>query len=413
MAEKILIISPVPLFPGLAGNRERIRAICSELMQRGYILDLFYTGFEKEISESHRDYFNGTVLDHALAHDKIQWTQPVQRIQEIINGFRVKLSRLNRQIKDGAESASYNRSLREYKNLGKVSLLQKQIQASSYKAVIVNYAPYSFYFDCFDEETIKIIDTHDRLTDRFTLFSENNQTPVDWHSLRFEDEKRALSKADIVWAITDSERDFFVDMLRNGNTRIHTLRHLMPFKQVENQTDSKMVVMIGSTNRLNIDGLTWFLEQVWEKITHYDLDLKFLIAGSICEAVDETILDQNVEFFGRFDSPEEIYSKGDLFINPMQGGTGLKIKTFEALANGKFVLSTEAGATGLQELLGHGLICSDDSATWIQEIKNFFKQEEDRADQIEELKEIIEQIYRQNLDVITTSLAENSRSATK
>lgn len=410
MAEKILIISPVPLFPGHAGNRERIRTICTELMQRGYILDFFYTGFHQEISDAHFDFFNGIILDHALKHEKIQWIDPIRRVQEIVNGLKVKVSRLHRQLKEGQDSARFNRSLSEYKNLGKLGLLENQIKSSTYKAVIINYAPYSFYFDLFDEETVKIIDTHDRLTDRFKLFSKNDQAPVDWHSLRFEDEKRALSKADVVWAITDQENDFFSNMLADQHVEVYTLRHLIPFSRIKNQTPSNTIVMIGSQNRLNIDGLTWFLEQVWKKITHYEFDPKFLIAGSICEAVDEKILGKNVELYGRFDSPEEIYSKGDLFINPMREGTGLKIKTFEALANGKFVISTEAGATGLQELIGHGLICSDDSATWIQEIKNFFMNDDDRSVEIQKMGEIIEDIYQTNNDMITQSLAIKSRN---
>lgn len=405
MAEKILIISPVPLFPGHAGNRERIRAICSELMTRGYLLDFFYTGFHQEISDTHHSFFNGTVLEHSLKNEKVRWIEnPLHRVLELVQGLRIKMDRWFRYIADGANSAKFNRSLYEYRNFGKQILLENQLDRNSYKAVIVNYAPYSFYFDFFDDETIKIIDTHDRLTDRFTLFSENNMEPADWHSLRNEDEQRVLSKADVVWAITEDDRKYFTEMLSRKEVQVFTLRHLIPYRRTENQESTNTIVMIGSSNRLNIDGLTWFLEQVWKKVKHYDFDIKFLVAGSICKAVDASILDENVELFGRFESPDEIYSKGDLFINPMQEGTGLKIKTFEALANGKFVLSTEAGATGLNELVGNGLICSDDPATWIQEIKLFFEDASKKHDQQKKTAQIITQIYQENLDVMSQSL---------
>jgi glycosyltransferase involved in cell wall biosynthesis len=405
MVKKILIISPVPLFPGRAGNRERIRAICMELMNKDYILDFFYTGFDQEISEGHDSFFNGTVLNHKLEIEKLRFTKnPLLRIREIANGLKIKMERWLRYLKGGSASARFNKSLTEYKNLGKWLLLKGQIDCSSYNAVIVNYAPYSFYFDLFDDETIRIIDTHDRLTDRFNLYTNSSREPVDWHSLTQNDEKQALAKADVVWAITEDEKTFFEKLVDSTSTKVYTLRHLIPFKKIMNQEENNRIVMIGSTNRLNIDGLTWFLEQVWQKIRHYELDLKFLIAGSICEVVDETILDDDVELYGRFDSAEEIYSKGDLFINPMQEGTGLKIKTFEALAKGKFVLSTEAGATGLNELIGNGLICSDHPATWIQEIKEFFETDSTRDDQKKNTAKIISRIYRENLDVIRQSL---------
>ena len=37
-------------------------------------------------------------------------------------------------------------------------------------------------------------------------------------------------------------------------------------------------------------------------------------------------------------------------LNPMVGGTGLKIKTVEALAHGRPILSTAAGGVGLEEI---------------------------------------------------------------
>lgn len=405
MAEKILIISPVPLFPGHAGNRERIRSICTELMNREYILDFFYTGFHQEISDDHFSFFNGSVLDHKLEVEKLQFSKnPLFRVREIANGLKIKMEKWLRYLQGGSDSARFNKSLTEYKNLGKWILLKGQIDRSEYKAVIVNYAPYSFYFDLFEDKTIRIIDAHDRLTDRFKMYTNSSQDPVDWHSLTENDEKEALSKADAVWAITGEEKMFFDKLVDSTSTNIYTLRHLRPFKNIQYQEEVNRIVMIGSTNRLNIDGLTWFLEQVWQKIRHYELDLKFLIAGSICEVVDETILDDDVELYGRFDSAEEIYTKGDLFINPMQEGTGLKIKTFEALANGKFVLSTEAGATGLNELIGNGFICSDDPATWIKEIKKFFEAASKNHDQKKKTAKIISQIYQENLDVISQSL---------
>jgi hypothetical protein len=405
MAEKILIISPVPLFPGHAGNRERIRSICTELMNREYILDFFYTGFHQEISDDHLSFFNGSVLDHKLEVEKLQFSKnPLFRVREIANGLKIKMEKWLRYLRGGSDSARFNKSLTEYKNLGKWILLKGQIDRSEYKAVIVNYAPYFFYFDLFEDKTIRIIDAHDRLTDRFKMYTNSSQDPVDWHSLTENDEKVALSKADVAWAITGEEKKFFEKLVGSTSTNVYTLRHLRPFNNIQYQEDVSRIVMIGSTNRLNIDGLTWFLEQVWQKIRHYELDLKFLIAGSICEVVDETILDDDVELYGRFDSAKEIYSKGDLFINPMQEGTGLKIKTFEALANGKFVLSTEAGATGLNELIGNGLICSDDPATWIKEIKKFFEAGSKNHDQKKKTAKIISQIYQENLDVISQSL---------
>lgn len=405
MAEKILIISPIPLFPGHAGNRERIRAICSELMQRGYQLDFFYTGFEPDLEKSHTFFFNGGILKHNVDSYKVSWAQhPLLRISEIVNGFKNKAHKWLRYMLDGPDSAEFNKSIYQYRNASKLLLLKNQLVNRSYKAVIVNYAPYSFYFNLFDRQTTRIIDTHDRLTDRFQLFSENNQPPVDWHSLRYNDEKRALSKADIVWAITEQEHQHFRKMVGNENTKIYTLTHLKPFEKSEVKKAGKNIIMIGSGNRLNLEGLDWFMEQVWQKLKHYDDDFKFIIAGSVCKVLEGFVEDEQVELFGLFDSPGEVYSMGDVFINPMQSGTGLKIKTFEALAHGKFVISTKAGATGLDDMIGNGLACSDDPAIWVKEIVSFFRDPNQKKKELDRAGKMISEIYGKNLDVISKSL---------
>lgn len=408
MAEKILIISPVPLFPGHAGNRERIRTICTELMNRGYILDFFYAGFNDDLEKKHESYFNGEILNHQLETDRVSSLKnPGERVHEIVNGLKARTHRWFRRITDGSDSAKFNRSLYEYKNSGKRLLLKNQIGGKTYKAVLLNYAPYSFYFDLFDENTLRIIDAHDRLTDRYKLFSVSgtSENPVNWHSLRYRDEKQAIEKADIVWAITEKEARHFKAMVRTRKTEVLTLRHLMPYKKTECKNSGKNLLMIGSENRLNLEGLDWFLNRVWKKLKEKDPDIRFLIAGSICKAIEETAEDERIHLLGPFDSPAEVYSKSELFINPMQTGTGLKIKTFEALASGKFVLSTTAGATGLNEFTGNGLLCSDDPKVWGREIRSFFDGTNQRKKDNEKAKELITEIYRNNLEVISYSLS--------
>lgn len=405
MAEKILIISPVDLYPGYSGNRERIRTICSELMDRGYVLDYFYTGYKPKIDREHELFFNGNILRHNYGNYKVRWSSnPLLRASEIFNGFKIKLHKWLRYMSDGPESAKFNRSLFQYRNAGKILLLRQQTKKKRYKAVIVNYAPYSFYFSYFNEQTLKIIDTHDKLTDRYKLYTGSNSSPADWHSLRYKDEKRSLAHADIIWAITEEERLHFSKMVEGSETQTYTLTHLIPYTDSGSNKSGKTIIMIGSENRLNLEGLEWFINQVWIKLRHYDEELQFLIAGSICNVLEGYVDDDRVHLLGLFDSAGEIYSKGKVFINPMQSGTGLKIKTFEALAHGKWVVSTNAGATGLESMIGKGLVCSDDPAEWIKKIAAYFKEPDRKEAELEEAKKMITKVYRKNLEVIEKSL---------
>src|SRR5690625_5860012 len=86
-----------------------------------------------------------------------------QRVKEIVNGMRVRSDRFKRRLSGGDQSAMFNKGLNEYKNIHKMNLLKKQIEGKTYRAVIVNYAVYSFYLDFFSDVNVINLDSHDRL----------------------------------------------------------------------------------------------------------------------------------------------------------------------------------------------------------------------------------------------------------
>ncbi len=57
----------------------------------------------------------------------------------------------------------------------------------------------------------------------------------------------------------------------------------------------------------------------------------------------------DVEFLGHVEDLEPEYSQASLVINPIWIGTGLKIKTIEALARRKPLVTTQKGTEGLGE----------------------------------------------------------------
>lgn len=407
MAEKILVISPVTLVPHHSGNKKRIRNICSELMRMGYELDLFYAGYEGELDPEHDQFFNGKVLDHQIVTDPQSLLEnPIGRLNELLNGLRIRVELLTRKIIDGSDSFKYNKSLFEYRNVRKTELLKNQIIHRNYTAVIVNYAVYSFYLNLIPNHTQKIIDTHDRLTDRYKLFLKNGSKPIDWYSLRAADEKKALEVADTVWAITDDEKVYYESLLNGKSVRVLNLRHLITYRYIPSSAPNKKnVLFIGSDNKLNQDGLYWFISTVWSKVLSNHPDATLIVAGSICK-VKETYKDQkNVRFYGKYENDDEVYQLSDICINPMQDGTGLKIKTLEAISHGKQVLSTHVGGSGLTDLVGNGLICTDFADEWVSELSRLFDETDHNLNRLEAIEKAIMNIYDENVSVIRDSLS--------
>lgn len=402
MADKILIISPVPVYPFYSGNRQRIRNVCLELMNSGYELDFFYSGYDEELAEGHDQFFNGEVLDYKISSKNASFTQ---RFREIGNGLRVRADRIKRKLHNGDQSAMFNKGLNEYKNIHKMNLLKKQLIDKSYTAVIVNYAVYSFYFDFFPSDTVKILDTHDRLTNRYLMYLKDGTIPPNWHSLAQQDERKALYKADIVWAITEEEATYFTKLMTESAPAIINVPHLIDYRELPNRSgNNRTLLTVGGRGKINIKSLEWFFDKVWPEVYEAVPQATLIVAGSICDEKEQFPDLPGIQYYGKYEDEEEVYTLSDFCINPIRFGTGLKIKTLEGLSFGKTVLTTEPGAAGLQQFEGKGLFIENSARQWIDVLITQLSQPEMLNVSKEELKEEVFKLKRDTSSKLLSSI---------
>ena len=101
---------------------------------------------------------------------------------------------------------------------------------------------------------------------------------------------------------------------------------------------------IGSDNPWNVHAIRRLHEALlpWrDRIAHLDI----VVAGPICQRLSSS--SQLFRPLGIVAEPEDFYREVDLVVNPMEGGTGLKIKSVEALKFGLPLFSTSAGSVGI------------------------------------------------------------------
>jgi glycosyltransferase involved in cell wall biosynthesis len=124
----------------------------------------------------------------------------------------------------------------------------------------------------------------------------------------------------------------------------------------------KRIGFVASDWFANVEGLQWFLREVWPAFTQRGVSLD--VHGSIerCFTGDQS---PGVSFHGHADSLPEVYGNIDIVINPARFGSGLKIKTVEALGNGLPLVTTSEGARGLTDADGDALLIADDAASFI------------------------------------------------
>ncbi len=87
-------------------------------------------------------------------------------------------------------------------------------------------------------------------------------------------------------------------------------------------------------------------------------------------------LGEGVKLIGYVDSPNVLYEQGDVAINPTYQGTGLKIKTFEAISYDKVTMVHPHSMKGVFEKDKTSLFFSDKPQDWIDFLVKLWRTKE-------------------------------------
>jgi Glycosyl transferases group 1 len=189
---------------------------------------------------------------------------------------------------------------------------------------------------------LRVVDTHDVLStkhDKTVQFGIENDLVLD-----SKEEATLLSRADLVIAIQPEEAA--------------ELRRLVPDKRVitvgvdfdliktaSAPISNPVVLTVGSDNALNVKGLRDFLRFAWPLVRRDVPDAELRVAGAVGLQVDAD--DPSVKVLGLVDDLFGAYAEARVVVNPTIAGTGLKIKTIEALCHLRPLVTWPSGVDGV------------------------------------------------------------------
>ena len=122
---------------------------------------------------------------------------------------------------------------------------------------------------------------------------------------------------------------------------------------------------------VNVEAVKWFCENVMSKLGEYNV--VFNIAGFQMEKLlDDGWVKKydNVKVLGTVDDLADTYKKADVVVEPIMTGSGMKVKTAEALMHGKEIIGTEEALVGYDEL--KDAVCLTDN-DFIKKIVHFIE----------------------------------------
>lgn len=352
---KILIVSKVATHPTTAGNRQWILAQVSTLRRLGHDVHFLYVQDIPIRCPAKRLQHNVTSTsaffgDH-FHHFRMSLADRVRMCT--MKYLRLAFCHRHRGVDD------------EYP-FGLARVVNKIDARERFDVCIVNYYYLTRLFRHINIPK-KAIATHDCMAYR------NLKTQQKTYCLTAHAEAIAMQRCPHIFALQDVEAHYF--QLLSPNSQVYTLYgHFVYHPQPV--TGNKNLLFLSSDNVHNIDGIRWFAVEIWPAVKRAFADARLLIAGSIGKAVKELAAVDGVEMRGYVDDISAFYALGDVAINPVRQGTGLKIKSFEALSYDKVAIVHPHSTEGVFDKDTAPLLVARSPEEWVATLATIWGHED-------------------------------------
>ena len=121
------------------------------------------------------------------------------------------------------------------------------------------------------------------------------------------------------------------------------------------------ICFIGSLDWMpNLEGLEWFLNQVWPKINQRWPKITFHIAGRNTPMSLLNLKLNNVTVHGEVEDAGEFLNKHAIMVVPLFSGSGMRVKIVEGMLMGKVIITTTLGKEGIDGTHKKELLVADD-----------------------------------------------------
>ncbi|MCB9235888.1 MAG: glycosyltransferase [Bacteroidia bacterium] len=131
----------------------------------------------------------------------------------------------------------------------------------------------------------------------------------------------------------------------------------------------------------NVEGLKWFLDQVWAPVAEKFPQARFFAAGKNPPESLSRLKAPGFVFEGMVDDAPQFVRTHGIFVVPLLSGGGMRLKIVEAMAAGRCVISTRVGAEGIEAEEGTHILLADSPEEFQQALEEVLANP-DRAERI-------------------------------
>ena len=332
-AKRILLVAPVPTHPTVTGAGARVRYMAEALQALGH--EVHFLHLQQALFD------RGTALGRYW-NDRLHVFHSLSPASLIGRGRR-KLWRVTGNAFD------LDLPVDCYFDAGSARYLRRLLQREAFDVVILSYVFYSRLLEFLPPNVLRLIDTHDVFSERFRLYREHGQVR-EFFSTSRAGERKALDRADLVLAIQHRDAAHFRSLTRRPVAVVGHLAAPVAAAPAVSNGGPPGVLFVGGPMGINVHGVRWFMERVLPLVRREVPYAELWLVGGICDRLGREA--PGVRGFGFVDPLDELYRSATVVINPQQFGTGLSIKTVDALRYGRPAVTTPSGGRGLEEGAG-------------------------------------------------------------
>lgn len=416
MKRQVLVVSPTPTHPAVAGNRKRISTMLKTLQEMGaeitFVLD------DQERAGGH----TGTQTDYEGMKEEWNRFYRVQDFSFPDSGKGGPALRIMQQA--GSFLKKYLYSLYEFlapawMNLrmllfresesGKVldrrpssidcrynpllsRVLEELYRNHSFDSMLVEYVFMSRALLGFPGSN-GIIDTHDVFSGR-TEKLRKRKVKNTFFDTSPEQEGKGLDRAQAVIAIQEEEAEFFRKIT---SARVVTVGHLTPYLgNGDYPGNRKSLLFVGAANAENIEGLNSFVENVFVPLVVKGMECRLFVAGSVGKHLRQERME--IIRLGEVEDLAEAYRMADLTVSPINVGTGLKIKIIESFAYGVPVIGTSHSLAGVPPVFRECQLAVDSDREFREQMINLLEFPERLKQMHRSCRNSVEEYYWANME---------------
>ena len=367
-ARQIAIICDTVPYPTRSGDNQRIAELISVLREQGWYVHLILCGLVegrfREICRSHVDalhMYSGVALKTRLRNGLRRLVRLVDRVGSLfglppMEAIATRL--LGRTVAPLVIDywQRYPNGLSEF-----VAKLQARFL---WAAVIVEYVWLHRSIDHLKNGTVRLLDTHDIQHKRVEEFASRGMVfPL---AITRDQVGQIFDRFDAVIASQSDEASLIREMCLQAQVLTVGSSGYFPTSSSSNPVDGRLLY-VGGYNGANIDGLRRFFDRAWPDVVRQLPGAVLHVCGHIYRAFPSERF-KNVKFLGHMENLDEEYAAAAVVINPVWIGTGLKIKTIEALSRGKPLVTTPKGIEGLAEAAGQSVFVAENDESFADAI---------------------------------------------